>query len=102
MACRSVASVHPFANGQIGTSTQRDCVPVDGCKVTLSDLANCIGLNDPVEEIASFMCRSRREIREKIAELERSGELPGLIEKAAVEAVDEPDDDYDTQGEKAT
>src|SRR5437763_8595352 len=47
---------------------------------------HCIRLNDPVEEIASFMCRSRREIREKIAELERSGELPGLIEKAMAEA----------------
>jgi hypothetical protein len=49
------------------------------------------------------MCRSRCEIREKIAELERSGELPGLIEKAAAEAVDEPDepdDDNDTRGVK--
>jgi hypothetical protein len=52
--------------------------------------ANCIRLNDPVGEIASFMCRSRREIREKIAELERSSELAGLIEMAAAEAVDEP------------
>jgi hypothetical protein len=59
-------------------------------------------LNDPVEEIASFMCRSRREIRDKIGELERSGELPGLIEKAAVEAVDETEDDSETQGETAT
>ena len=66
------------------------------------DLANCIRLNDPVEEIASFMCRSRREIREKIAEWERSGKLPGLIEKAAAEAVDEPEDYNDTQGETAT
>jgi hypothetical protein len=71
-------------------------------QMDLLDLANCIRLNDPVEEIASFMCRSRREIREKIAELERSGELPGLIEKAAAEAVDEPEDDNDTQGETAT
>ena len=59
-------------------------------------------LNDAVDEIASFMCRSRREIREKTADLERSGELPGLIEKAAAEAVDEPGDDNDTQGETAT
>jgi hypothetical protein len=58
----------------------------------LLDLANCIRLNDPVEEIASFMCRSRREIRDKIAELKRSRELPGLIEKAAAEAMDEPDE----------
>jgi hypothetical protein len=32
----------------------------------------------------------------------RSGELPGLIEKATAEAVDEPEDDNDTQGETAT
>jgi hypothetical protein len=57
-------------------------------QMDLLGLANCIRLNDPVEEIASFMCRSRREIRDKIAELERSGELPGLIEMAAAEAVD--------------
>jgi hypothetical protein len=68
----------------------------------LLDLANCIRLNDPVEEIASFMCRSRRQIREKIAELERSGELAGLIEKAVAEAVDEPEDYSETQGETAT
>jgi hypothetical protein len=71
-------------------------------QMDLLDLANCIRLNDPVEEIASFMCRSRREIREKIAELERSGELPGLIKKAAAEAVDEREDGNDTQGETAT
>jgi len=29
------------------------------------DLANCIRLNDPVEEIASFMCRSRRQIQNR-------------------------------------
>jgi hypothetical protein len=33
---------------------------------------------------------------------ERSGELPGLIEKAAAEAVREPEDDSETQGETAT
>ena len=37
-------------------------------QIDLLDLANCIRLNDPVEEIASFMCRSRREIRDRIAE----------------------------------
>jgi hypothetical protein len=65
----------------------------------LIDLANCIRVNDPVEEFASFMCRSRREIREKIAELERSGELAGFVEKAAAEAVDEPDEPDETQSE---
>ena len=71
-------------------------------QMDLLDLANCIRLNDPVKEIASFVCRSRREIREKIAELERSGELTGLIEKAMAEAVDEPVDYNGTQGETAT
>jgi hypothetical protein len=37
------------------------------------------------------MCRSRREIRDKIAELERSGELSRLVKEAAREAVDKPD-----------
>jgi hypothetical protein len=60
-------------------------------QMDLLDLANCIRLNEPVEEIASFMCRSRREIRDKIAELEPSGELARLVEEAASEAVpDEP------------
>jgi hypothetical protein len=44
----------------------------------LLDLANCVRLNDLIEEIANFMCRSRREIREKIAELERSDELHSI------------------------
>jgi hypothetical protein len=61
-------------------------------QMDLLDLANGIRLNDPVEEIAAFMCPSYREIRDKIAELQRSGELPRLIEKAASEAVDEPDE----------
>lgn len=56
------------------------------------DLDNCFRVNDPIEEIASFMCRSRREIRDKIAELERSGGLARPIERAASEAVDEPED----------
>ena len=70
-------------------------------EMDLLDLANCIRLNDPVER-CSFMCRSRREIREKIAELERSGKLLGLIEEAAAEAVDEPEDDSETPDEAAT
>jgi hypothetical protein len=37
-------------------------------EMDLLDLGNCVRLNQPVEEIASFMCRSRREIRDKIAD----------------------------------
>jgi hypothetical protein len=50
------------------------------------DLANCIRLNQPIEEIANFLCRSRREVREKVAELERTGELRQLVDKAAAYA----------------
>jgi hypothetical protein len=61
-------------------------------EMDLIDLANCIRVNDPLEEIARFMCRSRREIRAKIAELERSGDLPRLIEQAAAEVVAETEE----------
>ena len=61
-------------------------------EMDLADLANCLRVNDPIEEIADFMCRSRREIRDKIAELEQSGELPRLIERAAAEAIDDSED----------
>jgi len=59
-------------------------------EIDLFDLANSVRLNNPIEEIARFRCRSRREVRQKIAELERSGEL----EEAAAKAVpEEPPDD---------
>jgi hypothetical protein len=52
-------------------------------EMDLFDLANSIRLGDPIEEIATFLCRSRREIREKIAELEQRGELATRIADAA-------------------
>jgi hypothetical protein len=55
-------------------------------EMDLFDLANSVRLNQPVEEIAMFPCRSRREVREKIAELERSGELARRIEETAANA----------------
>jgi len=55
-------------------------------EMDLFDLANCVRLNNPIEEIADFLCRSRREVREKLAELERSGELARRIEEAAANA----------------
>lgn len=48
----------------------------------LFDLANCVRLNYSVEQMADFLCRSRREVREKLGELERSGELRRLVAKA--------------------
>ena len=50
-------------------------------KMDILDLANCVRLKQSIAEIAGFLCRSRREIREKIAELQQSGELVDLIEK---------------------
>ena len=55
----------------------------------LFDLANSVRLKQPIEEIARFLCRSRREVREKIAELERSGELARRIEETAAAALPE-------------
>ena len=55
-------------------------------EMDLFDLANSVRLNNPIEEIASFLCRSQREVREKIAELERSGELARRIEETAANA----------------
>jgi hypothetical protein len=52
-------------------------------EVDLSDLANCVRLRECIEEIATFLCRSRREVREKIAELEQSGELAKRVAGAA-------------------
>jgi len=39
-------------------------------EMDLFDLANSIRVKTAVEEIARFLCRSGREVREKIAELE--------------------------------
>ena len=52
----------------------------------LFDLANSVRLGDPVEEIAGFLCRSRREVREKIAELEQTGELERRVRETAANA----------------
>jgi len=61
-------------------------------EMDLLDLGNCVRLNQSVEEIASFMCRSRREIRKKMAELGRSGELSKWAERAEAVAVPETDE----------
>jgi hypothetical protein len=55
-------------------------------EMDLFDLANSVRLRDSVEEIAGFLCRSRREVREKIAELEQSGEMARRVEEAAAGA----------------
>ena len=55
-------------------------------EMDLFDLGNCVRLRQPVEKIATFVCRSRREVREKIAELEQSGELARRVAEAAAGA----------------
>ena len=44
-------------------------------EIDLSDLANSVRLGGRIVEIAGFLCRSRREVRDKIAELRQFGEL---------------------------
>jgi hypothetical protein len=41
--------------------------------------------------VSTFLRQSRREVRDKIADLERSGDLSRLVERAAGTTVDEPD-----------
>jgi hypothetical protein len=74
-------------NGGAGHNTGQEWYHTE-----LLDLANCVRLNQPVAEIFSFMCRSRREVRDKLAELASSGQLPRLVEKAAAEALPENDE----------
>jgi hypothetical protein len=50
-------------------------------EMCLFDLANCVRLGNSIEEIATFLCRSRREVREKIAELEQSAKWQGVLRR---------------------
>ena len=42
-------------------------------RMDLADLKNSVERGTPVAEIADFLCRSEREVREKIDEMERLG-----------------------------
>jgi hypothetical protein len=44
---------------------------------------NSARLQNPIEEIAMFLYRSWREVRNKIAELERCGALAARVEETA-------------------
>ena len=57
-------------------------------EMDLFDLANSVRLGDSIEEIATFLCRSRREVRDKIAELEQTGELEKRVAETAKGAKD--------------
>jgi len=52
----------------------------------LFDLANNVRLQNPIETIAMFLCRSQREVRDKIEELEHTGELARRVEQTAAYA----------------
>jgi hypothetical protein len=56
-------------------------------EMDLFDLANSVRLNQPVEEVAMFLCRSRLEVSNKVAELGQSGELATRIEETAANAL---------------
>jgi hypothetical protein len=58
-------------------------------EMDLFDLANNVRLQNPIEEIAMFLCRSRREVRDKISELQWSGELAKRVEETAAHALPE-------------
>jgi hypothetical protein len=58
-------------------------------EMDLFDLANSVRLGDPIDEIAGFLCRSRREVRDKIAELKQSGELDRRAQETAANALPE-------------
>ena len=59
-------------------------------EMDLYDLAITVRMDNSVEFIASFLCRSPHEVRDKLAELERSGDLRRLIERiSAFIAIDE-------------
>jgi hypothetical protein len=55
-------------------------------EMDLFDLANSVRLGDTIEEIAGFLCRSRREVRDKIVELKQSGELERRMREMAANA----------------
>ena len=57
-------------------------------EMDLFDLANCVRLRQPIEEIAGFLCRSRREVRDMIAELGKTGELGKRVAETAAGAKD--------------
>ena len=59
-------------------------------EMDLYDPAITVRMDNSVEFIASFLRRSPREVRDKIAELEQSGDLRRLIERiSAFIAIDE-------------
>jgi hypothetical protein len=86
---------HKIVQNRLALLSEESVSVVTGgtcCQVNYLDLGNGVRLNQSVEEIASFMCRSRREIRKKMAELGRSGELVKWVERAEAEALpDEPE-----------
>ena len=55
-------------------------------EMDLFDLANSVRRGDPIVEIAGFLCRSRREVCDKIAELTLSGELERRMREVGANA----------------
>ena len=57
-------------------------------EMDLFDLANCVRLKQPAEEIADFLCRPVSEVCDKIAALERSGVMDRRVAEAPAGAED--------------
>ena len=57
-------------------------------EMDLFDFAITVRTKNSIEFIAIFLGRSRREVRDKIAELERSGKLGRLIERIEAFSLD--------------
>jgi hypothetical protein len=55
-------------------------------EMDLFDLASSVRLKNPIETIAMFLCRSQREVRDKIEEVEHTGELARRVEQTAAYA----------------
>jgi hypothetical protein len=69
---------------RLDLNTGKECSEMD-----LLDLAHSVRPKNPIDEIARFLPRPRREVREKIAELERSGGLARRIEETTTNAYPE-------------
>jgi CoA:oxalate CoA-transferase len=85
---RSPLNVHPTNDGYVAIN-----VAVEEhwhhllAAMDLFDLANGVRVGNPIEEIARFLCRSRRKVRERVAVLERSGEPARRIKETAANAL---------------
>jgi len=61
------------ANPTLRTDRPKLNAGMESAEMGLFDLGNSVRLKKRINEIAMFLCRPRRDVRDKIAKLERSG-----------------------------